>query len=69
MARVESVMSHRVPQVPRSVGLTVGADDEVRCAAELMLDHQVERLAVTDDDDRVVGVISWQDLMDHARSA
>ena len=42
--------------------LTVSPDDDLSEALMLMAQHQVRRLAVTADDDRLVGVISQADI-------
>ena len=44
----------------------VRADDDVRVAAEAMLDQMVEAIPVTDDTGRVVGIVTWSDLVAHA---
>jgi CBS domain-containing protein len=40
----------------------VGPDDEVERAIDVMRQHQVRRVMVTDDKNRVVGVLSLNDL-------
>ena len=40
----------------------VGPDSDVEDAAEIMQEEQIRRLFVTDDDDRLVGVIALADV-------
>jgi CBS domain-containing protein len=42
--------------------VTVGPDDDLSDALELMARHQVRRLAVTGEDERLVGVVSQADV-------
>ena len=42
--------------------LTVSPDDDLSDALQLMAQHQVRRLAVTAEDDRLVGVVSQADI-------
>ena len=42
--------------------LTVSPDDDLSDALTLMAQHQVRRLAVTAEDDRLVGVVSQADV-------
>ncbi len=42
--------------------LTVSPDDDLADALKLMAQHQVRRLAVTAEDDRLVGVVSQADI-------
>src|SRR4029078_5894650 len=42
--------------------LTVSPDDDLSDALKLMAEYQVSRLAVTGEDDRLVGVISQSDI-------
>jgi len=42
--------------------LTVSPDDDLSDALKLMAHHQVRRLAVTAEDDRLVGVVSQADI-------
>ena len=42
--------------------LTVSPDDDLSDALKLMAEYQVRRLAVTGEDDRLVGVISQSDI-------
>jgi CBS domain-containing protein len=42
--------------------LTVSPDDDLSDALKIMAQHQVRRLAVTAEDDRLVGVVSQADV-------
>jgi CBS domain-containing protein len=42
--------------------LTVSPDDDLSDALKLMAQHQVRRLAVTDENERLVGVVSQADV-------
>lgn len=48
---------------------TIGADDSLKAAHELMRAEQLHRLPVVDAEDRVVGVLSLNDLARHAIDA
>lgn len=45
------------------VGARVQATDSVRAAASVMLNALVDALPVVDDDGRVVGVVTWSDIL------
>ena len=47
--------------------VTVGPDDDLSDALELMARHQVRRLAVTAEDERLVGVVSQADVAREAK--
>jgi CBS domain-containing protein len=47
--------------------VTVGPDDDLSAALELMARHQVRRLAVTGKDERLVGVVSQADVARQAK--
>jgi CBS domain-containing protein len=47
--------------------VTVNPDDDLSDALELMARHQVRRLAVTAEDERLVGVVSQADVARHAK--
>jgi CBS domain-containing protein len=47
--------------------VTVGPDDDLSAALELMARHQVRRLAVTGEDERLVGVVSQADVARQAK--
>jgi CBS domain-containing protein len=47
--------------------VTVTPDDDLSDALELMARHQVRRLAVTAEDDRLVGVVSQADVALHGK--
>jgi CBS domain-containing protein len=42
--------------------VTVGPDNDLSDAVQLMADHQVRRLPVVDDENRLVGVVSQADV-------
>ncbi len=42
--------------------ITVGPDDDLSDALQLMANHQVRRLPVVDEEDRLVGVVSQADV-------
>jgi CBS domain-containing protein len=42
--------------------LTVSPDDDLSDALKLMAQHQVRRLAVTDENERLIGVVSQADV-------
>ena len=46
-----------------SPGARVRVSDSVRDAASVMLTSQVDALPVVDDDGRVVGVVTWSDIL------
>ena len=47
--------------------LTVSPDDDLSDALKIMAQHQVRRLAVTSEDDRLVGVVSQADVARHGK--
>jgi CBS domain-containing protein len=47
--------------------VTVHPDDDLSEALELMAQHQVRRLAVTAEDERLVGVVSQADVARHGK--
>lgn len=52
----------KVREVMRQALVTVGADVPARLAAELMRSHRVRHLPVTDEQDRLVGILTDRDL-------
>jgi len=42
--------------------VTVGPDDDLSTALSLMAEHQVRRLPVVDEDNRLVGIVSQADV-------
>lgn len=42
--------------------VTVGPDDDLSNALQLMADHQVRRLPVVDEDNRLIGIVSQADV-------
>lgn len=55
-----------VAEVASEEVCAVLATDTVQRAEELMRDHQVRRLPVVDDHDRVIGVLSFNDIVRQA---
>ena len=55
--------SREVGDQVASPGLRVHQDAPVRRAAELMIDELVDALPVADDDGRVVGIVTWSDIV------
>ena len=47
--------------------ITVNPDDDLSDALKLMAQHQVRRLAVTGEDERLVGLVSQADVAMHAK--
>jgi CBS domain-containing protein len=47
--------------------ITVNPDDDLSDALKLMAQYQVRRLAVTGEDERLVGVVSQADVAAHAK--
>jgi CBS domain-containing protein len=43
--------------------VTIGVDDSIRHAAQLLAEHRVTSLPVLDEDDRVIGIVSEADLI------
>ncbi len=46
--------------------VTCRPDDELEVAADLMREHQVERVVITDEEDRLLGVVSLADVVHYA---
>jgi len=51
-----------VREVSTTEVVTVGADEDLSHALQLMAEHKVRRLPVLDDDNRLVGVIAQADV-------
>jgi CBS domain-containing protein len=47
--------------------VTVHADDDLSDALQLMASHQVRRLPVVDDDNRLVGIVAQADIASEAK--
>jgi CBS domain-containing protein len=47
--------------------VTVDPDDDLSDALQLMAEHQVRRLAVVEEDERLVGVVSQADVALHSK--
>jgi CBS domain-containing protein len=54
-------------EVSSSELITVDPDDDLSDALKLMTQHQIRRLAVTGEDERLVGVVSQADVAIHAK--
>ena len=52
----------RVEEVMTTGVITCGADSDINDALELMQQHQVRRVPVVDDDDKLIGIISQADV-------
>jgi CBS domain-containing protein len=57
----------RVGEVASEDLLAVGPEDDLDDALELMARHQVRRLAVADEDNRLLGVVSQADVARYAK--
>jgi len=51
-----------VREIFSSEVITVGPDDDLSSALQLMAEHQVRRLPVVDEDNRLVGIVSQADV-------
>lgn len=56
--KVESVMTHKV--------VTCHADDDLQKALDAMTEHQLRRIPVVDNDNRIVGIIAQADVATRA---
>ena len=56
--KVETVMTHKV--------VTCHADDELQKALDAMTEHQLRRIPVVDNDNRIVGIIAQADVATRA---
>ena len=52
--KVDAVMTHKV--------ITCHADDDLQKALDAMAEHQLRRIPVVDDDNKVVGIIAQADV-------
>jgi CBS domain-containing protein len=52
--KVEAVMTHKV--------VTCRADDDLQRAIDAMSEHQLRRIPIVDDDNKIVGIISQADV-------
>ncbi len=57
--------SVEVQECMTSPVITVSPHDEVQAAIHLMQEHQVRRLPIVDNEERLVGVLSLADLIRH----
>jgi predicted transcriptional regulator len=51
---VEAVMTHKV--------VTCRADDDVQKALDAMTEHQLRRILIVDNNDRILGIIAQADV-------
>lgn len=56
--KVEAVMTHKV--------VTCHADDDLQKALDAMAEHQLRRIPVVDNDNRIVGIIAQADVATRA---
>jgi len=56
--KVETVMTHKV--------VTCHADDDLQKALDAMTEHQLRRIPVVDNDNRIVGIIAQADVATRA---
>ncbi|MBN2119069.1 MAG: CBS domain-containing protein [Anaerolineales bacterium] len=56
--KVETVMTHKV--------VTCHADDDLQKALDAMAEHQLRRIPVVDNDNRIVGIIAQADVATRA---
>ena len=52
--KVEAVMTHKV--------VTCRAGDDLQMALDAMAEHQLRRIPIVDDDDKIVGIIAQADV-------
>jgi CBS domain-containing protein len=52
--KVEAVMTHKM--------VTCGAEDDVQIALDAMAKHQLRRIPVVDNDNKILGIISQADV-------
>jgi CBS-domain-containing membrane protein len=64
VATVASIMSRRVVAAV-ATHARVGPDDDITRAVEVMLDELVDAVPVADRTGRVVGVVTWSDIVAH----
>ena len=63
LAALNATGRRRVADHVRTTGLRVRAEDPVRRAARLMVEELVDALPVVDDAGRVIGIVSWSDIV------
>lgn len=54
VTRVKAVMTHKV--------VTCRAEDDLQKALDTMAEHQLRRIPIVDDDNRIVGIIAQADV-------
>lgn len=60
------ILATRVGELMTKSVMTVRHDKEVSEAAKMMLNHKINRLPVVDDEDKLIGIITRQDIIRHA---
>jgi len=55
--KVETVMTHKV--------VTCSAEDDLQKAVDAMSKHQLRRIPVVDDDNKILGIIAQADVVTH----
>jgi acetoin utilization protein AcuB len=58
-----ATLNKRVHQIMNHHPVTVNAADSIQVAVEKFRDNNVSCLPVLDDNDRVVGILSWRNLL------
>jgi acetoin utilization protein AcuB len=60
-----TIMRKPVHQIMSHHPITVSADCLLGATAQSMLDNNISALPVTEDDDRLIGIITWKDFIRH----
>jgi acetoin utilization protein AcuB len=60
-----TIMRRPVHQIMSHHPITVNADSLLETTAQSMLDNNISAFPVTKDDDRLIGIITWKDLIRH----
>ncbi len=63
--RDAALLHRRAHQIMSRNPITASADDEVDYAARLMLFNGVSAIPVTEEGSRLVGIVTWEDLLCH----
>ncbi len=63
--RDEALLHRRAHQIMSRQPITANAEDDVDYAARLMLFNGISAIPVTDSDNRLVGIVTWVDLLCH----
>ena len=61
--RLQKMVGNAVSDVMTTEVLTVGADEPVRAAANIMVDKKVNRVPVVDEDGRLIGIVARHDII------